>query len=308
MNKDLFKAYIDNPLLLQNENNELLAFLQHYPYFQSAHLLYLKSLEAGKSTKFSEQLKLTVCYAGDRCVLMNLINKKENQNKQVLVNFKSTETYFEQNSEILNNETLETNNQEIKEDNIKSKEDAKVLIIEEKLEEKTELREFPPTPIIPDNKIETKTIKIPAIKKEVNEQHLYSSGSHSQKELLDIINERLKEIDKGKNENDFSVEVIKIEGKKESNTKKQSKLIDEFLSKKPVMPRYSEKETSVNPISEEDEEKEIMTETLAKIYISQKNYEKAINIYSKLSLKYPKKSIYFADQISKIEKLIKLNR
>lgn len=302
MNKDLFKAYIDNPLLLQNENNELLAFLQHYPYFQSAHLLYLKSLEAGKSTKFSEQLKLTVCYAGDRCVLMNLINKKGNQNRQIIVNSELTE----KTTEISVSEILDINNQELKGKAIKSEEneDIKVLISEDSSEEKNKSKEFTPTPIIPDDKIEIVSIKTP----ENSEQHLYSSGSHSQKELLDIINERLKEIDKGKSENDFSVEVIKIEGKKESNTKKQSKLIDEFLSKKPVMPRYSEKETSVNPISEEDEEKEIMTETLAKIYISQKNYEKAINIYSKLSLKYPKKSIYFADQISKIEKLIKLNR
>ena len=46
------------------------------------------------------------------------------------------------------------------------------------------------------------------------------------------------------------------------------------------------------------------TETLAKIYIKQKKYEKAYKIIKHLSLNYPKKNIYFADQLSFLEKLI----
>ena len=51
----------------------------------------------------------------------------------------------------------------------------------------------------------------------------------------------------------------------------------------------------------------LMTETLAKLYLSQKNYEKAIQSYKILSLKFPKKSSYFADQIKKIKKIKKSN-
>ena len=50
---------------------------------------------------------------------------------------------------------------------------------------------------------------------------------------------------------------------------------------------------------------EIISETLAKVYTRQEHYEKAILIYKKLSLKYPQKSIYFADQINLISKLKK---
>ena len=46
------------------------------------------------------------------------------------------------------------------------------------------------------------------------------------------------------------------------------------------------------------------TETLAKIYIRQQRYEKALEIIRKLNLKYPKKNAYFADQIRFLEKLI----
>ena len=46
------------------------------------------------------------------------------------------------------------------------------------------------------------------------------------------------------------------------------------------------------------------TETLAKIYIKQRRYDKALEIIKKLSLNYPKKNAYFADQIRFLEKLI----
>jgi len=56
---------------------------------------------------------------------------------------------------------------------------------------------------------------------------------------------------------------------------------------------------SVKPL-----ESAYFTETLANIYIKQKRYDKALEIIKRLSLKYPKKNIYFADQIRYLEKLI----
>jgi len=46
------------------------------------------------------------------------------------------------------------------------------------------------------------------------------------------------------------------------------------------------------------------TETLARIYIKQGRYSKALEIIRRLSLQYPKKNVYFADQIRFLEKLI----
>ena len=49
------------------------------------------------------------------------------------------------------------------------------------------------------------------------------------------------------------------------------------------------------------------TETLARIYIKQGRYSKALEIIQRLNLVYPKKSRYFADQIRFLEKLIENN-
>ncbi len=55
---------------------------------------------------------------------------------------------------------------------------------------------------------------------------------------------------------------------------------------------------------EEEIGEEYFTETLARIYIKQGRYSKALEIIQRLSLQFPKKNAYFADQIRFLEKLI----
>ena len=55
---------------------------------------------------------------------------------------------------------------------------------------------------------------------------------------------------------------------------------------------------------EKEPEENYLTETLARIYIKQGRYSKALEIIRRLSLQYPKKNAYFADQIRFLEKLI----
>jgi hypothetical protein len=52
-----------------------------------------------------------------------------------------------------------------------------------------------------------------------------------------------------------------------------------------------------------EENNSLMTETLAKVYLEQGHYKKAILAYEILSLKYPQKSGLFADQIKAIKQI-----
>ena len=88
----------------------------------------------------------------------------------------------------------------------------------------------------------------------------------------------------------------------------QSDLIDRFIETSPRIQRMEpSKDENVVDLSVDSVETKntFITETLARIYISQGYYSKAINIYEKLALQYPEKSAYFASRIEKIKDLIK---
>ena len=91
-------------------------------------------------------------------------------------------------------------------------------------------------------------------------------------------------------------------------------LIDDFIGqgdRRITLTDRPEGEMETPDLPEEngnDEEEDYFTETLAKIYIKQGRYAKAIEIIRRLSLKYPKKNRYFADQIRFLEKLIINNK
>ena len=103
------------------------------------------------------------------------------------------------------------------------------------------------------------------------------------------------------------------------------KLIDDFVKQELISESEPSESSDINydndvneVTSDEDKENDFngsqneydadeesyFTETLAKIYVKQGKYSKAIEIIKKLNLKYPKKNVYFADQIRFLEKLI----
>ena len=75
----------------------------------------------------------------------------------------------------------------------------------------------------------------------------------------------------------------------------------------PIEPRREEapQEASSEPIQAPAvQDDSLLSESLAKIYIKQRRYAKAFEIIRNLSLKYPEKSMYFADQLRFLQKLI----
>lgn len=89
-------------------------------------------------------------------------------------------------------------------------------------------------------------------------------------------------------------------------------LIDSFINDNGGKIQLQDKPT-YKPETEDEEDKQneqndydegYFTETLAKIYIKQGGYSKALEIIQRLNLNYPKKNAYFADQIRFLRKLI----
>lgn len=97
----------------------------------------------------------------------------------------------------------------------------------------------------------------------------------------------------------------------EENIPEGNSLIDKFLSANPGPIRMENREDAVSFSDTEngnfddssDVNDEIITETLAMLFFEQKKYNKALEAFRKLSLKYPEKSVYFASRIEEIEKL-----
>lgn len=78
-------------------------------------------------------------------------------------------------------------------------------------------------------------------------------------------------------------------------------IINRFIETSPKISRPNKVSTSEIKITENTQNNELATETLAKVYLEQKKYESAIKAYNILSLKYPEKSGFFADQIKRIQ-------
>lgn len=90
--------------------------------------------------------------------------------------------------------------------------------------------------------------------------------------------------------------------KPEEKKLKKLELIDKFIESNPKISPVKEAVESTISVEIPDTS-HLMTETLARVYLEQKKYQKAIQAYEILILKYPEKSVFFADRIRDIKKL-----
>ena len=106
-------------------------------------------------------------------------------------------------------------------------------------------------------------------------------------------------------------DIESLQSEDSQHTERSSSLIDSYIENKPERIVLNEEVEFMPDIPEDQDEvidEGFFTEALAKIYIKQGRYEKAIEIIRKLNLNYPKKNSYFADQIRFLQKLIINNK
>ncbi|MGJ8745518.1 hypothetical protein [Polaribacter sp.] len=262
-----FIDIITNKTQIQEvETAELKTVVDQFPYFQAARALYLKGLKNQDSFKYNNVLKLTASYTTDRTVLFNYITTNNFNKKK--------EDIHQQISEKISNEHLTVKPTNTSEISIE-----KVEELAKKLSEAQETSE-----------VET---EIEDVKESLNIGKpitFSSTENHSFNEWLQIstktpINREIE--------------------KPVKTTSKKDDLINRFIKNNPkIKPLVKDKTIAVS-VSKNTQDAALMTETLAKVYLEQKKYENAIQAYRILSLKYPEKSGFFADQIKRVQILQK---
>ncbi len=303
MNVQDFTYLLQNPdkVVTPIQTKQLEDVLEEYPYFQAARALQLKGLRNLNSFKYNNALKKTAAYSTDRDVLFDFITSKD----------------FLQNS-IANSISGKTNLNEKQESDVEELvEVEKPIPIIEKSEDKPLPQDVDDADHILDPKLfkskDPKVDKAIKAEKEKAKKELEigkplpftKQEKHSFSEWLQLASlktierdhEKLNTSDSAEEESDFPLE-------KDILKKKKFDLIDKFIENNPkIVP--TKKSTSKVDMTESIklDKDELMTETLAKVYLEQKKYKKAIQAYKILSLKYPEKSGFFADRIKAAQKI-----
>ena len=269
MNVSEFLNLLQNPdtVLSSEQTRHLEELLIEYPYFQAARALYLKGLKTQESYKYNNELKKTAAYTTDREVLFDFITSEN-------FNIQQAE---EKASHAMDLTTKNVQLDEGFKDISTPREDQQISHADE-------------VDIEPEFDLEENVIELAETEKPLS----FNQGEkHSFLEWLQLTS--------GQSNN-------KTEDQEQSKEKKKKfELLDRFIENNPkIVPKETEKVQEINiKESLKLDKEEVMTETLANIYVEQQKYKKAIKAYEILSLKNPEKSSFFADRIKAVEKLRK---
>jgi len=270
MNLTDYTYLLNKPDAINDRYAETLdSVLEAFPYFQSARVLKLKHLYNQDSFNYNYALKVSAAFTTDRSILFDFITSDSFVSVQKGLYEKKLEELMNMN--VVGSEHLIV--------------EAKQPVVDA-LEQSilTSIKEATTTE---EQKAEEKLAIGKPLEFSKNEKHSFQ-------EWLQL--SRLKPI-------------VREETRPSTDDKKkQSALIDKFIENNPkITPIAKDAEVPIKEAFSEDTTY-LMTETLARVYLEQKKYSKAIQAYEILILKYPEKSSFFADRISDIKILQQNNK
>ena len=265
------QQYIQHPEQLDRGTlYELRALTAQYPYYQPARLLLLKNLYLLHDSTFDEELRRAAMYIADRRKLFGLVEAAHYQLRQ---------------KKASGDEILADNGNPTKQPT-------------------SQPSTLNPHPSTPDKDRTTKLIddfldQIPQ-EEDSSSSDAKQPAPHRKPTVADATGDYMAYLVAMESEEE------KEEEEKNSPQMKGQDLIDDFLNNDDGKMELKDEPEYEPEIEEEenDDDSGYFTETLARIYIKQGRYSKALEIIRRLNLIYPKKSRYFADQIRFLEKLI----
>jgi tetratricopeptide (TPR) repeat protein len=276
-----------------------------YPYCQPAQMLFLKGLQNEENIRFNRQLKVTAAYAFDRMVLFELLHVPKyvmNSNHSAIVEEpeKPIENHIVEISEELT-EVSDKSDLVLQLEHILPIADSDLLLFDFPAFSEDGLPEVPAQNLAKD------LTMVP-----VNDVSVDISTNETAQELLQQFLESdplsRRKINRPVMRSMGAANDLPGSGNRILHKTPADDLIDRFIGNtqpKVLRPDYVpaiDNDVSLNSLKEDDE---FLTETLARIYVQQGYFQKAIQTYEKLSLKIPEKSVYFASQIEMVRELIK---
>ncbi len=318
---------------------------QKHPHFQAIKILKLKLLKDSSDLSFTDYLKEVALAVPDRYLLYKILLREQvkKQIEQVIeetpkkddietpkIDAKPSAPADEPTSEIKpevpEEKTIEEVLATIKNLNLDSKEDEREAVSDQVLEETQLVNETDSSYEEPTEEVEEtaeQETQQPETDKAQIEQltdavldELIKPGSHTLYQIEKVFDSEINQKD-DEDEPEEDLKPEKEEKKtspgtfmawlepKKRDTPSSSEIIDRFIQNKPRISKFDKEKSISDKVLKIVDKDDIVTETLARIYIKQKNYQKAIEIYQKLSLNIPEKKGYFASQIHFLEELIK---
>lgn len=301
MNVADFTYLLQHPdkVIQENQTQQLEEILKEFPYFQAARALHLKGLKTLNSYKYNNALKVTAAHTTDRDILFDFITSAEFLQNKIAdtVSGKTALADKEiESEEVLPNPDRDTELIQETEDQPlpRSISDAEDILNPALFESKDTSADVTST----EEKDAEESLELgKPITFTRDEKYSFS-------EWLQLTSLKgVRKQDRPETREKPSDEKVKGEG---LARKEKFDLIDKFIEQSPRMGSAGDSAEEVDiRSSTKIDKKALMTETLAKVYLEQKKYKKAIQAYKILSLKYPEKSSFFADRIKAVKKLQK---
>ena len=281
MNVTDYTYLINKPDAINEKQTDALGkVLDEFPFFQSARALRLKGLYNQNSFKYNYALKVTAAHTTDRTVLFDFI---------------TSDTFVAIQKGLYDKKILELLDISVI--------DWEIIKPKIRLEPKINTLEQSILTSIKEASDAEESTKIAVEKLNIGKPLDFSvNEKHSFQEWLQL--SRIEPIVREKEIVNNSESTIL-----EDEKKKKAELIDKFIESSPKIPPIKQSATS-STYSESNsaDTSYLMTETLARVYLEQKKYQKAIQAYEILILKYPEKSSFFANHISDIKILQQNNK